>query len=210
MRAGVCICRIIFLTRASNNHNASFPFVLSFSSFCALHRFRRARSALSCYLPLLISFPMPSFLWALPILSALGGIGWQGSVLLWALAGAVVVDHARSARCQSKGSGPGLVPLYTRPRSWGEGGVRSLPHRPCQVSVDTSPRARGALGVFSGLSCAVLCWAALYCCCMGVHIPPLLVSVLLRRWRGCRGSRWGVVCVGGGIVHSEWCQRCSW
>ena len=26
---------------------------------------------------------MPSFLWALPILSALGGIGWWGSVLLW-------------------------------------------------------------------------------------------------------------------------------
>ena len=42
MRAGVCICRIIFLTGASNNHNYSFPLVLSFSSFCALHRFRRA------------------------------------------------------------------------------------------------------------------------------------------------------------------------
>ena len=36
MHAGVCICRIIFLTGASNNHNDYFPFVLSFSSFCAL------------------------------------------------------------------------------------------------------------------------------------------------------------------------------
>ena len=36
MCAGVCIRRIIFLTGASNNHNDSFPFVLSFASFCAL------------------------------------------------------------------------------------------------------------------------------------------------------------------------------
>ena len=37
-RSGVCICRIIFLTGASNNHNESFPFpfFLSFPSFCAL------------------------------------------------------------------------------------------------------------------------------------------------------------------------------
>ena len=47
-----------FPDRSSNNHNDSFPFVLSSSSFCALHRFRRARSALSCYLPLLVPFPM--------------------------------------------------------------------------------------------------------------------------------------------------------
>ena len=40
VRAGVCICRINFLTRASNNHNDSVLFFLSFSSFCALHRFR--------------------------------------------------------------------------------------------------------------------------------------------------------------------------
>ena len=40
----------------------------------------------------------------------------------------------------------------------------------------------------SHLGCPVLCWAALYCCCMGVRVPPLLVSVLLRRWRSCRGS----------------------
>ena len=36
VRAGVCICRIIFLTGASNDHNDSFPFVLSFSSFSTL------------------------------------------------------------------------------------------------------------------------------------------------------------------------------
>ena len=33
VRAGVCICRIIFLTGASNNNNDSFPFVLSFCLF---------------------------------------------------------------------------------------------------------------------------------------------------------------------------------
>ena len=57
VRAGVCICWIIFLTGASNNHNDSFPFFLSFSSFCALHRFRRARSALSCLPPFVRPFP---------------------------------------------------------------------------------------------------------------------------------------------------------
>ena len=41
----MCICRIIFLTGVSNNHNDSFPFSLPFASFCALHCFRRARSA---------------------------------------------------------------------------------------------------------------------------------------------------------------------
>ena len=68
---------------------------------------------------------------------------------MMALAGAAVVDHARSARRQSKGSGPGLVPLRTRPRSWEEGGVRGLPPLSCKVSVGSSPRVRGAPGVFS-------------------------------------------------------------
>ena len=71
------ICRIIVLTGAYDNQNDSFSFVLSFSSFCALHRFRRARPALSCSLPLFVPFPMPSSLWA-PILCAVGGIGWRG------------------------------------------------------------------------------------------------------------------------------------
>ena len=69
-----------------------------------------------------------------------------------ALAGVAVVDHARSARRQSKGSGLWLVPLCMRPRSWGEGGVRAPPPLPCKVSIGSSPRARGAPGVFSGLS----------------------------------------------------------
>ena len=43
---------------------------------------------------------------------------------LMASAGMAMVDHARSAHCQTKGSGPGLVPLHTHPRSKGEGGVR--------------------------------------------------------------------------------------
>ena len=75
----MCICRIIFLTGASNNHNDSFPFFVSLFSFCALHRFR---SALSCNPPWFVPFPQPSFFPALSILSALGGIGWRGSVLL--------------------------------------------------------------------------------------------------------------------------------
>ena len=51
-----------------------------------------------------------------------------------ALAGVAVVDHARSARGQSKGSGPGLVPLRTHPRSWGEGGVRALLTHPRKIT----------------------------------------------------------------------------
>ena len=43
-----------------------------------------------------------------------------------ALVGAAMVNHAHNARHQTKGSGPGLVPLPTRPRSWGKGGVRGL------------------------------------------------------------------------------------
>ena len=77
----MCICRI-FLTGACNNHNDSFPFFLSFFSFCALHHFRRARSALSCYPPWFVPFPLPSFFPALSVLSALGGIGWRGCALL--------------------------------------------------------------------------------------------------------------------------------
>ena len=58
------------------------PFCHSFFSFCALHRLRRARPALCCYLPLFVPFPLPGFFPALSILSALGGIQWRGSVLL--------------------------------------------------------------------------------------------------------------------------------
>ena len=75
---------------------------------------------------------------------------------MMALDGAAVVDHARSACRQSKGSGPGLVPLRTRPRNWGEGGVRSLTPLPCKGSVGSSPRVRGAR-VPGRLFGAVLC-----------------------------------------------------
>ena len=78
----MCICRIIFLTGASNHHNDSFLFLLSLFSFCALHCFRRAWSALSCCPPWFLPFPPPSFFPALSILSALGGIGWPGCVSL--------------------------------------------------------------------------------------------------------------------------------
>ena len=69
----MCICRIIFLTGASKNYDDSFPFFLSFFSFCALQRFRRAWSALSCYLPLFVPFPLPSFFPTLSILLGGGG-----------------------------------------------------------------------------------------------------------------------------------------
>ena len=52
----MCICRIIFPTGASNNHNDSFPFVLAFASFSALHHFWRAWFA--ALLPPLV-FPFP-------------------------------------------------------------------------------------------------------------------------------------------------------
>ena len=84
-----------------------------------------------------------------------------------ALAGTVVVDHARGACHQTKGSGPGLVPVCTRPCSWGKGGVRGLLPLPSQVFVGASPRACGAPSVFSGLSWAALCW---YCCCCSVGV----------------------------------------
>ena len=83
---------------------------------------------------------------------------------MMALADAAVVDHARSARRQSKGSGPGLVSLRTRPRSWGEGGGRGLSPVPCKESVGSAPRVRGAPGVFSGLSF----------CCPG--LPSIIVA----------------------------------
>ena len=65
--------KIVFLTGASNNHNDSLPFVVSFTSRCALHHFRRARSGLPCYLPFCFPFPLPSFLRALSVHPVLGG-----------------------------------------------------------------------------------------------------------------------------------------
>ena len=82
-----------------------------------------------------------------------------------AIAGAALVDHARSAHRQSKGSGPGLVPLFTRPRNWGEGGVRGLPPTPVKFLLAHHPGP--AVPWASYLGCPVLCWAALYCCCGG-------------------------------------------
>ena len=51
-----------FPDRGFNNHNDSFPFVLSSASFCALPHFQRPWSALPCYLPLCSPFPLPNFL----------------------------------------------------------------------------------------------------------------------------------------------------
>ena len=59
MCAGVCICGITSLTEPSNKHHDAFPLVLSFASFCALHYYWRARSALPCYPPPPLVFPCP-------------------------------------------------------------------------------------------------------------------------------------------------------
>ena len=43
----------------------------------------------------------------------------------------------------------------------------------------------------SFLGCPLLSWAALYCCYMGECVLPLLVSVLMLRWRSCGGGGGG-------------------
>ena len=101
-----------------------------------------------------------------------------------------MVDHACSARRQTKNSGPGLVPVCTCPCSWGEGGVRPPP-LPSRVCLAASPKAHGAPGVLSGLP-----WAVQGC--------PLLVLVLLWRWHcgWCCCGFSGVWRGGGGSVPS--------
>ena len=66
----------------------------------------------------------------------------------------------------------------------------------------------------SFLGCALLSWAALYCCCMGergstiVGVGVGAALAELQRWSLGRGA---CLCVwGGGGVHSRWCQRCCW
>ena len=81
-----------------------------------------------------------------------------------ALAGAAVVDHAHSTRRQTKGSGPGLVPLRTHPRRWGKGGV--LPPRPPPIP--------------SQLSVGHVLWAALGC--PGLPSAGFGVAVALALW----------------------------
>ena len=68
----MCICGITFLTGASNNHNDSFPFVLSFASFCALHHFWRAWFA-ALLPPLVFPFPPARFPLDSPCSSCPGG-----------------------------------------------------------------------------------------------------------------------------------------
>ena len=94
---------------------------------------------------------------------------------LIALAGVAVVDHTRRTRRQTNGSGLGLVPLRMHPCSWSKGGVKFLlAHHP-----------RLAVPQASYLGC------------------PLLVSVLLWRWRGgwcCCGGVAGEVSVPSGAA----------
>ena len=113
----MCIYRIIFLIGAFNNHNDSFPFFLSLFSFCAPHRFQRARAALSCYSPWFVPFPVPSFFPALSILSALGALGDRVRV-------AVGRGYRRG---WGRGSGSGFVsPRPLIPLEEGDFGSRGL------------------------------------------------------------------------------------
>ena len=240
---------------------AMIPFALSFASFCALHQFRRARSALPRYLPLCSPFPLPCLLWALPVRPVLGGnvLLWGGggrgargslcpvpsfplrreilaqggslSVLVClvlvgfghllllahvshpvcpgrsfmlfagmiAPAGAAVVDHALCTR---------RSPLYAS-LQLGRGGS-PRPPLPYQISVGTSPRARGAPDVYSGQPWAVLgCTMLLLCGCVRSAVAGVSVVVAWHRGLRCCACCWGVA--GGlGGVYFEWCQRCGW
>ena len=111
---------------------------------------------------------------------------------MMALAGAAVVDRAHSARRQSKGSGPGLVPLRTRPRSWGAGGVRGLPPLPCKESVGSSPWGPRCPGR--------LFWAVL--CCPGL---PSIVVAWVSAFRHCWCRCWCGVGGAAGVVAGAWC-----
>ena len=115
-----------------------------------------------------------------------------------------------------KGLGPGLVPLRTRPCSWGEGGVHAPPPPPSPVKSLLAHPPGPAVPRASFLGCPLLSWAALYCCCVGECVLPLLVSVLVWRWRSCRGSRWSVVrgragggCCGLILAVLQCCPVCS-
>ena len=72
---------------------------------------------------------------------------------LMALACVAVVDHARSAHHQTTGSGPGLGPLCTRPRSWGEGGVNGFLPSPLEFLLAHHPsRGGGGDHPFGGVA----------------------------------------------------------
>ena len=77
---------------------------------------------------------------------------------LMALAGAAVVDHERSAYHQTKGSGPGLVPLRTRPCTWGKGGVYPPPS---PLKLLLTHHLGPAVPHTSYLGCPGLSWAVL-------------------------------------------------
>ena len=95
------------------------------------------------------------------------------------LDGAAVVDCAGSTPRRIKGPGPGLVPLRTCPRSWGEGGVHSpRPPLSCWHITQGPPCPRrlfwGALGC-PGLPSAFVVWVCAFrrrwCrCCCGVGV----------------------------------------
>ena len=60
---------------------------------------------------------MPSFLWALPILSVLGGIGWRESVLLWGggeAHEATDTGFAYAPVSQGGGGGTALPPAHIK------------------------------------------------------------------------------------------------
>ena len=108
---------------------------------------------------------------------------------MMALASAAVVDHACSARRQSKGSGPGLVPLRIPAVGGREESAPPAP-LPCKESVGSSPRVRGAPGVFSGLSCPRL---------------PSIVVAWVSAFRHCWCRCWCSIGGAAGVVAGVWC-----
>ena len=140
-RADVCICRIIFLTGASNNHNDSFPFVISFASLCDLHQFRRATSALPCYLPLCFPIPLPSLLCAPRVRPVLGGKGRRGNVLLWGRGwGEGGLPPSRTRRPQSAPAGQYLL-TGTGQAALVDRGSPPVKRQPPRVHRALAPRA---------------------------------------------------------------------
>ena len=109
------------------------------------------------------------------------------------LVGAALVDHAHSARRQSKGSGPGLVPLFFLVRGPAVGAREesaASPPFPCHVSVGTSLRVCGAPCVLFGLPCAVVdCPLLLLCGCVRFAVAGVGVAVAL-----------ALCCCGVGVV----------
>ena len=130
-----------------------------------------AQPALSCYLPLLVPFPLPSFSSTVSILSALGGIGW-----VWGGGGGVTFRRVVVLL-----RGPGQSPLL--PFACCVGSLRSVGR--CGRC---SCRRRFCVRRAQWL----VCWGCAECggmCCLRVSGAQLLAywgcACLWRGWFAC-------------------------